>query len=61
MVSEVVVFILLYSICCSITEDQVCVFGICFCCGISVCLNTEMLHASLFFLKVVVVLLLLCS
>ena len=32
---EVVVFVLLYSICCSIIEDLVCVFGVCFCCDIS--------------------------
>ena len=51
MVSEVVVFALLYSMCCSIIEDQVCVFGVCCCCGISVCLNTEKLHASLFFFE----------
>ena len=51
MVSEVVVFVLLYSMCCSIIEDRVCVFGVCFCCGISVCSNTEMLHASLFFFE----------
>ena len=37
---EVVVFVLLYSICCSIIEDLVCVFGVCFCCDIS----TEIPH-----------------
>ena len=37
---EVVVFVLLYSICCSIIEDRVCVFGVCFCCDIS----TEVPH-----------------
>ena len=40
MVSEVVVFVLLYSICCSIIEDRVCVFGVCYCCDIS----TEIPH-----------------
>ena len=40
MVSEVVVFVLLYSICCSIIEDRVCVLGVCFCCDIS----TEIPH-----------------
>ena len=37
---EVVVFIYLYSICCSIIEDRVCVFGVCFCCDIA----TEIPH-----------------
>ena len=35
-----VLFVLLYSICCSIIEDLVCVFGVCFCCDIS----TEIPH-----------------
>ena len=37
---EVVVFIYLYSMCCSIIEDRVCVFGVCFFCDIS----TEIPH-----------------